>query len=104
MIEEITKLIESQNQLAKDAYKQYEPLVNQIITSQCKDVNQICYTMDCMLDFCFDDQMLLLYRHLCQYLYGIDENAAISYVDAYRERWDEEGVKFGNNQNKKEAI
>jgi len=48
--------------------------------------------------------MLLLYRHLCQYLYGIDENAAISYVDAYRERWDEEGVKFGNNQNKKEAI
>jgi len=60
--------------------------------------------MDCLLDFCFEDQMLLLYRHLCKYLNTIDENAAISYVDAYRERWDEEGVKFGNNQNKKEAI
>lgn len=104
MIEEITKLIEGQNQLAQDAYKQYEPLVNQIMASQYKDVNHICYTMDCMLDFCFDDQMLLLYRHLCKYLCTIDENAAISYVDAYRERWDEEGLKFGNNQNKMKAI
>jgi len=48
--------------------------------------------------------MLLLYRHLCRYLYTIDENTAISHVDAYRERWDEDGVKFGNNQDKKEAI
>jgi hypothetical protein len=104
MIEEITKLTESQNQLAQDAYKQNEPLVNKIMASQCKDVNQICYTMDCMLDFCLDDPMLLLYRQLCKYLYTIDENAAISYVNAYRERWDEEGVKFGNKQNKMEVI
>jgi hypothetical protein len=97
MIEEIAKLLEGRNLLAKQAYEQYKPLANQIITTQNKDINHICYTLDCMLDFCFDDQMLQLYRRLCRYLHGLDSNAAISYVNAYREMWDEEGVKFGNN-------
>ncbi|MBK8805197.1 MAG: hypothetical protein IPO21_00545 [Bacteroidales bacterium] len=98
MIEEIAKLLEGRNLLAKQAYEQYKPLVNNIIASQNKDVNHICYTLDFMLDFCFDNQMLQLFRCLCRYLHGLDANAAISYVNAYREMWDEEGVKFGNKK------
>jgi hypothetical protein len=51
-----------------------------------------------MLDFCFDAQMLLLYRKLCSHLYGIDPSAAADYVNAYREMFDEEGMQFGNNK------
>lgn len=98
MIKEIIKMIESPGQLAQQAFVQYEPLVKNMIASQTKDVNHICYTMDFMLDFCFDDKMLQLYRKLCRYLYSIDENAAIDYVNAYREMWDEEGKMFGNKQ------
>jgi hypothetical protein len=100
MIEEIAKLLEGRNLLAKQAYGQYKPLVNQIITSQNKDLNHICYTLDCILDFCFDEQMLMLYRSLCRYLHGIDANAAISYVNAYREMWDEEENNFGKKNEK----
>jgi hypothetical protein len=102
MIEEITKILENRNQLAQQAQEQYKPLVNNIIASQNKDINHICYTLDCMLDFCFDEQMLLLYRRLCRYLLDIDPEATASYVQAYREMWDEEGKQFGNN--KEEGI
>ena len=99
MIEEIKKLAEIRNQLAQQALEQYEPLVTNIIASQNKDVNHICYTMDFMLDFCFDDKMLLLYRRLCHYLLDIDPQATASYVQAYREMWDEEGTQFRNHKN-----
>jgi hypothetical protein len=98
MIEEIKKLIESHRNLANIALEQYTPLVNSIISTKTKDVNHICYTMDFMLDFCFDDRVLQLYRRLCRYLYDIDPAAATSYVEAYLETWDEEGVKFGNKK------
>ena len=97
MIEEITKLIESRNQLAQQACGQYAALVNSIISSQTKDVNYISHTLDYMLDLCFDDQMLLLYRRLCRYLYDIDKETTASYINAYREMWDEKGENFGNN-------
>ena len=98
MIEEIKKLVELRNQLAPQAYQQYEPLVTNIIAIQNKDVNHICYTMDFMLDFCFDDKMLLLYRRLCRYILDIDPQATAFYVQAYRDMWDEEGKMFGNKK------
>ena len=98
MIEEIKKLIENRGQLAKQAFEQYEPLVNSIITSQNKDVNYISLTLDYMLDFCFDDNMLLLYRRLCLYLLDIDPEATTSYIQAYREMWDEKEENFGKKK------
>jgi len=98
MIEEVKKLAEIRNQLAQQALEQYEPLVTNIIATQNKDVNHICYTMDFMLDFCFDDKMLLLYRRLCRYLLDIDPQATASYVQAYRDMWDEEGEMFGDKK------
>jgi len=103
MIEEIKALIESRNALAQQAHEQYTPLVNNIIESQNKDVNHICYTMDFILDFCFDDKMLLLYRRMCRYLYDIDPSAAVEYVNHYREMWDEDGTEFGNNEKEEEV-
>jgi hypothetical protein len=42
-----------------------------------------------MLDFCFDAEMLLLYKKLCHYYFAIDLEAIVSYVYAYRDLWDE---------------
>ena len=103
MIEEIAKLIESRNQLAQQACG-YAALVNSIIASQTTDVNHISHTLDYMLGFCFDDQMLLLYRRLCRYLYDIDKETTASYINAYREMWDENGENFGNKNFKGLAI
>ena len=100
MIDKINELLESRNLLAKQALASYEPLVKDIIASQTKDVNHISYTLDFMLDFCFDENILLLYRKLCRYLYDIDQETTASYINAYRELWDEEGKMFGNKKKK----
>ena len=43
-----------------------------------------------MLDFCFDDGMLVLYKKLCRYYFDIDPKATVLYVQVYRDMWDEQ--------------
>lgn len=78
------------NQISIDAVHSYKPLVDQIINSNSKDVNQIEWTLDLMLEFCSNDEMLVLYKKLCRHLYFINQASAFAYVNYYRERWDEE--------------
>lgn len=96
MLEDIKKLAEKLNALSIQAYSQYEPIVNQLISENSQDSNKIELTLDFMLDFCSNEKMLLLYRKLCRHLYSFDPESAVFYVAAYRERWDEEGTQFGN--------
>lgn len=95
IFEKIRDLAKSQEQLAQQAVLQYQPIVSWYVANNCTDSNQIAYTLDFMLDFCFDEQMLSLYRTLCRHLYSFDPETAVDYVKAYRERWDEEGIRFG---------
>ncbi len=97
MKEKIKHLIVNREQLAEHAQKQYKPIVFDILKSQNNDVNHISQILDYMLDFCFNDHVLQLYRLLCRYLYDFDKETAIYYVNAYREMWDEEGKMFGKN-------
>lgn len=90
LIEQIKSLAESQNLLAKKAVQQYQLVVEEYIADNCTDGNKIAYTLDFMLDFCFDEEMLTLYRKLCRHLYSFDQHAALDYVEAYRERRDED--------------
>jgi hypothetical protein len=47
------------------------------------------HCLDGMLGFCFDDEMLLLYKKLCRYYFDIDQEAMVFYINSYREMWDE---------------
>ena len=62
--------------------------VEAIIQSGERDNQRIEHQLDHMLDFCCDPDMLLVYKRLCRYYYGIDAVAAAGYVNAYREMWD----------------
>lgn len=95
LIEKIKAFAEVQEQLGQQAVIQYQPIVSGYINDNCTDSNQIAYTLDFMLDFCFNDDMLMLYRRLCRHLYSFDPKTAVEYIDAYRERWDEDGERFG---------
>jgi len=48
-----------------------------------------------LLDFCFDYDVLELYKRLCRYYLAIDPAAMASYVRAYRELWEEETERSG---------
>ncbi len=76
--------------LVKQAVKQYSQVVADIINDESIDENRIEHALDGMVDFCYDKDMLELYKMLCRYYYGINPEAVVSYVHSYWDIWDEE--------------
>lgn len=89
-VQAIGELAAAQQQLARQAEQQYSFEVNSILRDQCCEPQRIECLLDGMLDFCFDDEMLRLYKKLCRYYFKINQEATVSYVNAYREMWDED--------------
>jgi len=88
MIEEIKDLIFGQQKLVRQALSEYSVLVENIIISKTNDQKRIEHTLDGILDFCFDADMLLLFKKLCRYYFTINPQATAFYVNHYREMWD----------------
>ena len=94
-VNNIRNLAKGINNLAVQAETIYSQEADSIIVSACRDKYRIERTLDGMLDFCFDKNMLELYRKLCRYYYGIDKLAAAGYVYAYCDMWDPSHKLFG---------
>jgi hypothetical protein len=73
-------------------FRQAVPLANAevdaIIQSGEQDTQRIEHQLDDMLSLCCDPDMLVVFKRLCRYYYGIDPVATAGYVQAYREMWD----------------
>jgi len=88
LVQRIGELAEDAQKLAHQAVQQYTAEVEAILKVQSRDSQRIERCLDGILDFCFDDGMLSLYKKLCRYYFTIDPEATVSYVNAYREMWD----------------
>lgn len=97
LVNRIGELAKVTHELAREAAHQYSAEVEAILKAQSRDSGRIERCLDAMLDFCFDDGMLMLYKKLCRYYFDIDPEAAVSYVHAYREMWDEQEAVKQNN-------
>ncbi|RXJ77886.1 hypothetical protein CRV03_02640 [Arcobacter sp. F155] len=86
-IEEIAKKLSN---LSKLAIEEYEPLVNKIIISKVKDERHIEKILDGLLDFCFDEEILYLYKKLCRYYYELNPHATVDYINYYRKQYETE--------------
>lgn len=76
--------------MAKRAVTEYKLDFDDIIKSEFRDINRIEHMLDGMLDFCFDKNMIEVFRKLCGYYYDIDQSNALAHVYAYRDMWDPE--------------
>jgi hypothetical protein len=90
VLQAVGKLAAAQQQLARQAEQLYSVEVEAILRDKCRDSQHIEHLLDGILDFCFDDGMLHLFKKLCRYYFKIDPVATASYVHTYREMWDEE--------------
>lgn len=79
--------------ITSQALEAYASEVDDIINSEVKDEQHIQRTLDGLLYFCFDDDILLLYRTLCRYYYDINPNVTVEYINYYREMYDNEDDK-----------
>jgi hypothetical protein len=89
LVKRIGGLAKDAQKLARVAVQQYSAEVEAILKTQGSDSRRIERCLDGMLDFCFDDEMLALYKKLCRYYYEIDTEAAVSCVQVNRKMWDE---------------
>lgn len=89
MEESIFQIAEQINQLHKKAYDIYLPLVDDVCRRKVSE-EELSYFLDYLLDFACDEKMLDLYKKVCRtYLY-VYPRCVKSYIDAYREMWEEE--------------
>lgn len=90
LIKSISALAQFQEALGRQALDVYREPVEQILRTKSQDAEAIERLLDGMLDFCFNDDMLLLYRKLCRHFFAINPQVTAYYVYAYRDRWEEE--------------
>ncbi|MDP2653490.1 MAG: hypothetical protein Q8Q08_05595 [Candidatus Omnitrophota bacterium] len=95
IVKRIGKLVKDTRRLARTAERQYSLEVEAILRTRSRDPARIEKCLDGMLDFCFHDGVLVLYKKLCRYYFDIDPEAVVSYVHAYRDIWDEPSVNKG---------
>jgi hypothetical protein len=90
LTQSIGELARGAQKLARKAEGQYSVEVEAILKARSRDSRCIEKCLDGMLDFCFDDGILMLYKKLCRYYFTIDPEATASYVQAYREMWEKQ--------------
>jgi len=71
-----------------EAQTAYTHEVDALIHENCSDPERIEHLLDGLLDFCFDPEMLGLYKRVCRYYFDINPEATADYVRFYRELWD----------------
>ncbi len=90
MIKDIELFANKIQSLAILAKAEYEPVVNDILRKKIIDEQYILHTLDKLLDFCFNDEILLLYKKLCRYYYPLNRDAIADYIRYYFEMYEPE--------------
>jgi len=88
MLDKIRPLASQIQALYQQAYISYVPQVEYLISHGVKDDKEIQRLLDALLDFCGDENVLLLYKKLCRYYWDINPQATADYINIYRETWD----------------
>jgi len=84
----IRALAASLNDLHRQMAAASAPIVQSIIHSRSRDVQEIERALDRLLDCACIPEGLAHFKTLCRYYYPINPAATASYVHAYREMWD----------------
>jgi len=78
--------------------EQYTPVVARLISSNCRDCQEIQHVLDRLLDVACHPEGLTLFKRLCRHYYGLDPEGAAFYVMFYRELWDTEEGDHGHRE------
>jgi hypothetical protein len=73
---------------AQQGLAHYRPIASRIISGDISDPKEIELTLDYMLDYCYDDKVLALYKRVCRSLYCKHPEIVYAAVMNYKEVWD----------------
>jgi len=87
---EISTLAEGIIDLAKSVLPFYKEFTEDVIHERITDINEIERQLDYMLSFCFDDEILLLYKAVLRKLYDEYPDTVCFYVQGYRDMYEDD--------------
>lgn len=70
----------------------YSPIVKGIVDGGSTDAQLIESTLDGLLGFAGSEEGLSLYKMLCRHYWDLDPASTASYIEAYRDMWDEDSL------------
>jgi hypothetical protein len=89
-METLAPLISQLRTLAAAALPAHEDFTNAVLQNRITAQNEIEHSLDYMLDFCFDERTLLLYKKILRHILPKYPDTVSYYVNAYREWYDNE--------------
>ncbi len=87
---EIYEIVSSINKLTQQARIHFSKEAEEIIAEKSIDKKRIEGLLDNLLGFCFENEILKIFKKLLNYYLYIDEKVSLEYIKAYREMWEEE--------------
>ena len=67
---DINMIVERIQEASELSYNYYKPLVSKIITEKTSE-KEVEHLLDYMLDVCYDDKMLNLFKKVCRQYYNL---------------------------------
>ena len=98
LLDALSTVISSLQMLHQKAIDALEPTVHDLVRSGSSDTQRIEHTLDQLLNHACTHEGLTPFKTLCRHFWTIDPQATASYVQAYREMWDDDV------QNDSEAV
>lgn len=90
LLDKLNPIVAQLQELQQQAFEIYKPQVESLIHNKVSNENTIQHLLDGMLDFCGDNDMLVLYKKTCRYYWEINAQATADYINYYRKMWDSE--------------
>jgi hypothetical protein len=90
LLDALSTAMASLQTLQQQAIEALEPTVQDMVRSGCRDAQRIEHTLDQLLNHACTPEGLTLFKTLCRHFWTIDPQATASYVQAYREMWDDD--------------
>lgn len=90
LLDALSTVISSFQMPHQKAIEALEPTVHDLVRSGSRDLHQIEHTLDQLLNHACTPEGLTLFKTLCRHYWAIDPQATASYVQAYREMWDDD--------------
>ncbi len=90
LLHELKRNMAELQTLREQAIEALAPAVQEMVRSGSRDVQQIEHTLDQLLNHACLPEGLALFKALCRHYWELDPHATASYINAYREMWDDD--------------
>jgi hypothetical protein len=87
-------IADSLKSLSQRAYPYYKSVADNLDTNKIDDINAVEWELDSMLQYCYDERILKLFKKVLRKIHYKYPAIVKSYVDSYLELYENKEIDF----------